>query len=145
MLDIGIYALSFVCSFMTSFPEKTVHLSFDHPAGIDEAWNIILKNRHGELANINLQFCAKLPKRAIIAGDKAYFLINDYNRADTAFLIYPDGREERITAGNSSDAVSYEICSAEEAVISGSYETGCLNITEHAVYLTDTFLRNRRR
>ena len=144
MLDIGIYALSFICYFMTSFPEETVHFSFDHPSGVDEAWNIVLKNNHGELANINLQFCAKLPKRAIIAGDRGYFLIHDYNRADTAFLIYPDGREEQITAGTSSDAVSYEICAVEEAIASQSYEMSCLDITENAVRLIDTLLCSHR-
>lgn len=143
MLDIGIYALSFAGYFMTVFPEEEVHLSFGHPSGVDEAWNIVLKNGLGELADINLQFCAKLPKRAIIAGDRAYFLIDGFNRADTASLVYPDGREEQVCAGDSRDAVSYEIRAAEEAVASRDYRTSCLDITEKVVRLMDRLLQSR--
>lgn len=140
-MDIGIYALSFVYYFMSSFPTEELHFSFKHVSGIDESWNILLKNPNGELANINLLFRAKLPKRAIIAGDQAYFLINSFNRASEAVLVYPDGSEEIISAGESADAVTYEILAAENAIMKNSYEDSCLDITEKVVSLMDSLLK----
>lgn len=141
LMDIGIYALSFVYYFMSSFPTEELHFSFKHVSGIDESWNILLKNPNGELANINLLFRAKLPKRAIIAGDQAYFLINSFNRASEAVLVYPDGSEEIISAGESADAVTYEILAAENAIMKNSYEDSCLDITEKVVSLMDSLLK----
>lgn len=140
MYDIGIYALSFIFSFMTSFPDQEIHLMNPHPLGVDELWNIVLRNKEGELANLNLALRCKLPKRAIIAGDKAYFIIDSYNRPDSAILVFPDGSVKEIHEGSASDAVSYEILGAEQAILERNYKSSNLNVTEKVVEMMEKLL-----
>lgn len=142
LMDIGIYALTFVFSFMSSFPTEQAHFMNLHSSGVDEIWNIILKNQEGELANVNLCLRAKLPKRAIIAGDKGYILISDYNRADKASIVFPDGRIQEIQVGSSADAVTYEISKVEHAISCGQYVESNINLTEKVVELMDRLLSN---
>lgn len=143
MMDIGIYALTFVYSFMSSFPDEEIHVRNDHKSGVDEIWNIALKNKEGELANVNLSLRAKLPKRAVIAGDKAYFLIDSYNRADSAELVYPDGSVTKIFEGDSKNAVTYEILGVEQAILEGDYKKESLLTTEKVVELISRLLYHK--
>ena len=92
MLDIGTYGLSFVTYFLTGRITDMAHLMSPYPTGVDEMWNIALKTDDGEIGSVNLTFRAKLPKRGIIAGDKAYISVMNYVRAEKATLVYPDGR-----------------------------------------------------
>lgn len=103
-------------------------------------WNLVLKNDQDQIANINLSLRAKLPKRAIIAGDLAYLIIYDYNRADKAQLVYPDGRVQNIECGNTSSAVTYEILGAERAILTHSYSESQIDLTEQVTRLMDYFL-----
>jgi hypothetical protein len=108
-----------------------------HSGGADESWGIGMKDNKGVVGSVNLTFRAKLPKRAIVAGDKAYFEIYNYVRADTADLVYPNGKRETLKEGKTENALLYEILNVEKAVISGNY-TGCrLDTTATVVDLMD--------
>jgi predicted dehydrogenase len=137
MLDIGTYGLSFVMLFLDSQLATIGNTVTYHAGGADESWGIRMKDGKGVVGSVNVTFRAKLPKRAIVAGDKAYFEIYNYVRADTADLVYPDGKRETLKEGKTEDAILYEIQNAEKAVISGNY-TGCrINTTAAVVDLMD--------
>lgn len=72
MLDIGVYALSFVRMFLNSCPDQITSQVKLAPTGVDEQAGILLMNREQEMATVTLSLHAKQPKRGMISFDKAY-------------------------------------------------------------------------
>ena len=116
MLDIGTYVLSFLRYFMKGNIIDCKHVMAPYVTGVDEMWAIGIKTDKGEIGNANMTFRAKLPKRAIVAGDKAYVTIYNYVRACEAVITYPDGSTKQISAGKTQEALQYEIQDIEEAI-----------------------------
>lgn len=140
MLDIGTYGLSFVEFFLEGELTDAVHVMCPHPGGADEMWGISLKTDAGQIGSVNVTFRAKLPKRGIIAGDKAYISVMNYVRADKALLVFPDGREEVLEAGSTPDALQYEILDMEKAIETDDPALTCAEYTRKVVALMDRFL-----
>lgn len=117
MLDIGVYALSFTRWFMSEAPDKVQSQVRYAPTGVDEQAGILLQNSQGEMASIILSLHSKQPKRGTISFDKAYVELYEYPRGDKAVITWTDdGRKEEITAGNTLEALQYEVMDMEEAV-----------------------------
>lgn len=144
MLDIGTYALSFVAYFLSSQPREIKNVITEYQTGVDEMWGIVMKNAEEEIGSVNLTFRAKLPKQGIIAGDKAYILVNNYPRADKAEIVYPDGTSEVITEGDSKRAFEYEIKNTEEAILSQNYDLGKMDLSLQVVAIMDKLLKGMR-
>lgn len=131
MLDIGVYALSFTRWFMSEAPDKVQSQVRYAPTGVDEQAGILLQNAQGEMASIILSLHSKQPKRGTISFDKAYIELYEYPRGDKAVITWTDdGRKEEITAGNTLEALQYEVMDMEEAV--------SLNGKENRMYLNYT-------
>ncbi|WP_298463320.1 Gfo/Idh/MocA family protein [uncultured Mitsuokella sp.] len=117
MLDIGVYALSFVRWFMSSCPHEILSQVKYAPTGVDEQASILLKNEQEEMATVILSLHAKQPKRGTISFDKAYIELYEYPRGDKAVITWTeDGRKEEVTAGDTADALTYEVRDMEQAV-----------------------------
>ncbi len=117
MLDIGVYALSFVRYFMSSSPDQVESQVKFAPTGVDEQASLLLMNQEEEMATILLSLHAKQPKRGTIVFDKGYITIFEYPRGQKAVITYTeDGSEEVIESGDSSQALSYEILDMEKAI-----------------------------
>jgi predicted dehydrogenase len=116
LLDIGTYALSFVRSFLSSQPDQVLTAVKKFETGVDESSGIILKNKDHEMATVTLTMRAKLPKRGIVTGDRAYITVDNFPRADQATLTYPDGKVETIEAGSTAHAMVYEFNDMNAAV-----------------------------
>ncbi len=117
MLDIGVYALSFVRWFMHSCPDQIQSQVKLAPTGVDEQAGILLMNKEQEMATVLLSLHAKQPKRGTIVFDKGYVTMYEYPRGDKAVITYTeDGHEETIEAGHTSDALSYEVLDMEKAI-----------------------------
>ena len=117
MLDIGVYALSLVRFFMTSKPHKIATQVKYAPTGVDEQASILLQNKEDEMATVILSLHAKQPKRATIAFDKGYIEIYEYPRGDEATITYTETlKSEKISAGDTTKALEYEIDDMEKAV-----------------------------
>ncbi|MEI3175135.1 MAG: Gfo/Idh/MocA family oxidoreductase [Lachnospiraceae bacterium] len=142
MLDIGTYGLSFVLYFLSGELTDMKHLMSPYPTGVDEMWGIALKTSTKEIGSVNLTFRAKLPKRGIIAGDKAYITVMNYVRAEKATLVYPDGREEVLEVGETAKALQYEIQDIEAALETGDYSIAFFDYTMKVVELMDRLLRS---
>ncbi|MCD2492325.1 Gfo/Idh/MocA family oxidoreductase [Lacrimispora sp. NSJ-141] len=141
MLDIGTYGLSFVTYFLSGDLTELTHLMGRYPTGVDEMWSISLKTSAQEIGSVNLTFRAKLPKRGIIAGEKAYITVMNYVRADKAALVYPDGSEELLEIGETSKALQYEIQDIEEALSTGDFSSAFMDCTMKVVELMDRLLK----
>lgn len=117
LLDIGVYALSFVRWFMSETPTQVVSQVKLAPTGVDEQVGILLSNDAGEMATIALTLHAKQPKRGTIAYDKGYIELYEYPRGQKAVITYTeDGSQEIIEAGETARALSYEVEDMEKAV-----------------------------
>ena len=140
MLDIGVYAISFVRWFMSSKPHKITSQVKYAPTGVDEQASILLQNKEDEMASIILSLHAKQPKRGTISFDKGYVEIFEYPRGDEAVITYTDtGETETITFGETAKALEYEIEDMENSVQNG--EDMHLSFTKDVMDIM-TFIRN---
>lgn len=118
MLDIGVYALSIVRSFMEEKPCEILSQWKPSPTGSDETATVLLKNNMGQMATVALSMHSKQPKRAMISCEKGYIEIMEYPRAEKAVIVDAETGEKReITAGNTANALYYELEDMERAVI----------------------------
>ncbi len=140
MLDIGVYAISFVRWFMSSKPHKITSQVKYASTGVDEQASILLQNKEDEMASIILSLHAKQPKRGTISFDKGYIEIFEYPRGDEAVITYTDTeKKETITAGETTKALEYEIEDMENAVQNG--KDMHLSFTKDVMDIM-TFIRN---
>ena len=117
MLDIGVYALSIVRSFMSEKPDEIVSQWKPSPTGSDEQATILLKNSKDEMATVALSMHSKQPKRAMISCEKGYIEIMEYPRASTAVIVDAEsGNTREIEAGQTENAPYYEMMDMEAAV-----------------------------
>lgn len=117
MLDIGVYALSFVRWFMDSNPDQVVSQVKFAPTGVDEQVGILLSNPSGQMASVMLSLHSKQPKRGMVSCEKGYIEIMEYPRAWEAVITDSEsGETEAIRAGSLEDALSYELADMEKAI-----------------------------
>lgn len=129
LLDIGVYALSFVRWFMSSAPDQVVSQVKYAQTGVDEQAGILLMNTEQEMASVILSLHAKQPKRGMIAFDKGYVELYEYPRGQEAVITYTqDGHTETIREGNTQDALMYEVIDMELAA-AGEENRMCLDYT----------------
>lgn len=129
LLDIGVYALSFVRWFMSSAPDQVLSQVKYAQTGVDEQAGILLMNAEQEMASVILSLHAKQPKRGTIAFDKGYVELYEYPRGQEAVITYTqDGHTETIKEGNTQDALMYEVIDMELAA-AGETNRMCLDYT----------------
>lgn len=137
LLDIGVYALSFVQYFLDAMPEKLETIVDLHESGVDDKSTISYMTEKGTLANITLSFRGKLPKQGVVVCENAYITFMDYPRADQAIITYPDGSTETVKSGKTSSALNYEIINISDTLLSGKDLTA-LNYTIQVNSIIDT-------
>ena len=121
LLDIGVYAISFVRWFMSSKPNQVLSQVKYAPTGVDEQAGILLMNDEQEMATISLTLHSKQPKRGMISCDKGYIEIMEYPRADHAVIVDAEtGKQTIIEAGRTSNALQYELEDMETAILTGN-------------------------
>lgn len=136
LLDIGVYALSFVQYFLDEEPEELSTLVNFFETGVDEMSTISYSTTAGTLGNVTLSFRGKLPKQGVVVCEDAYITFMDYPRADKAVITYPDGRSENITAGDMKEALNYEVNHLTEMILSGK-DLSEIKTTQHVNSLMD--------
>ena len=138
MLDIGVYALSFVRYFFDSSPNNTLSQVKYAPTGVDEQSGLLLMNDEGQMASVMLSLHSKQPKRAIVSCERGYIEIMEYPRAWEAKITDAESGESRLVkAGKNEDALWYEIEDMEKSV-SGE-DCMHLDYTEDVMHLMTSF------
>lgn len=131
MLDIGVYALSVVRSFMSEKPDEIVSQWKASLTGSDEQATILLKNRQQQMATVALTMHSKQPKRAMISCEKGYIEIMEYPRADQAIIVDAQtGAVTKLESGTTENALYYEIMDMENAVKTGDASAMCLEYSK---------------
>lgn len=141
MLDIGVYALSFVRWFLDAKPESLLSQVKTAPTGVDEQAGLLMTNPEGQMATVMLSLRSKQPKRGMVSCEKGYIEIMEYPRAWEAKITYADsGNAEVIRAGDCAQALMYEIADMERA-IAGEQECMYLGYTEDVMDMMTRFRR----
>ncbi len=131
LLDIGVYALSIVRSFMEEKPDQIISQMKPSPTGSDEQATILLMNPSGQMATVALTMHSKQPKRAMISCEKGYIEIMEYPRGDKAIIVDAEtGAAEEIRCGETKRALQYEMEDMEAAILSGNTEAMRLSFTK---------------
>lgn len=139
MLDIGVYALSFIRWFMDEKPTRLLSQVKPAPTGVDEQAGLLLMNEEGQMASVMLSLHSKQPKRGMISCEKGYIEIMEYPRAWEAALTYAEsGETEVIREGENADALAYELADMERA-ISGDAECLRLEYTKDVMDMMTAF------
>ena len=139
MLDIGVYALSFIRWFMDSKPDQLLSQVKPAPTGVDEQAGLLLMNQEGQMASVMLSLHSKQPKRGMVSCEKGYIEIMEYPRAWEARITYTDfGEREVIQAGEHADALAYELADMEKA-IRGDAECMHLDYTKDVMDMMTEF------
>ena len=142
MLDIGVYALSFVRWFMTSCPNEVLSQVKYAQTGVDEQASILLKNKEEEMASVILSLHAKQPKRGTIAFDKGYVEIFEYPRGQKAVITYTyDGHTETVSEGETKNALLYEVEDMEQTV-AGNADLMHLDFTLSLIHISEPTRRS---
>lgn len=124
MLDIGVYALSFIRWFMDSKPDKCASQTKSAPTGVDEQVGLLLMNDEGQMASVMLSLHSKQPKRGMISCEKGYIEIMEYPRACKATIVCTEtGERKEICEGETERALQYEMEDMEEEI---SKRSGCM-------------------
>lgn len=118
MLDIGVYALSFVRYFFTETAKdikSTVKLA---PTGVDEQAVMLISNNKEEMASVTLSLTARLPRTAVASFENGYVEFENYNRSRKAKITFLNGKEPIIiTSDENASPLKYEIEDMESAII----------------------------
>ncbi|WP_208560984.1 Gfo/Idh/MocA family protein [Marinilactibacillus kalidii] len=133
LLDVGVYALSFVRFFLSSQPTELQTLAKLYETGVDEMSTIQMRNDHDELSSVTLSFRGKMPKQGVIVCENAFITVLDYPRADTALITYADGKTETAQAGDKTTAMTYELDSLTQTLLNQenqSYITLTKDVTD---------------
>lgn len=127
LLDIGVYALSFVQFFLDADPVEINTIVQMHSSGVDDKSTIAYTTEKDTLGNVILSFRAKLPKQGVVACENAHITFNNYPRADQALITYADGETEVVKAGDTSEALNYEVKNISDTILSGEDLTNIQN------------------
>ena len=108
---------------MDEAPDSVLSQWRPAPTGVDEQATILLQNSAGQMATVALTMHSKQPKRAMISCEKAYIEIMEFPRADRAVITDAvTGERREIAAGESANALYYELTDMENAVAAGNAE-----------------------
>ena len=139
MLDIGVYALSFIRGFIDSKPDQLLSQVKTAPTGVDEQAGLLLMNQNGQMASVMLSLHSKQPKRGMVSCEKGYIEIMEYPRAWEARITHTDsGETEVIQTGEHADALAYELADMEKA-IRGDAECMHLDYTKDVMDMMTEF------
>lgn len=143
LLDIGVYALSIVRSFMTEKPTEILSQWKPSPTGSDEQAAILLKNSSEQMATVALSMHSKQPKRAVISCEKGYIEIMEYPRADKAIIVDAEtGAVREILAGVRENALLYEMTDMENAIKTGDVSAMKLNFSKDVMDIMTTLRKS---
>lgn len=139
MLDIGVYALSFIRYFMTEKPDKLLSQLKKAPTGVDEQAGLLLMNNDDQMATVMLSLHSKQPKRGMVSCEKGYIEIMEYPRAFEAVVTYTEsGEKEWVKEGDTRDALIYELLDMEKA-INGDKKCMLLDYTKDVMDMMTEF------
>ena len=117
MLDIGVYALSFMRRFMSESPNEIRSAVKLAPTGVDEQAVMLLKNSSGEMASVTLSLTAKLPRTAVASFENGYIEFENYNRSIRAKITFLSGGDSVIIESDGKKSpLCYELEDMERAV-----------------------------
>ena len=141
MLDIGVYALSFLRWFFDSKPDQLLSQVKPAPTGVDEQAGLLLTNQEGQMASVMLSLHSKQP-------NAAWFPVRtDLSRSWSTRVpgkqksqTLPPANPKSSKPVKNADALAYELADMERA-INGDASAMHLDYTKDVMDLMTSFRR----
>lgn len=92
LLDVGIYPISYATYLLGRLPDKIISSAVIGRSHVDEQNVIIFYYKDGTLADLSSAVSAESGCDALIAGEKGYIRVDNFWRADSAYLFDNDHR-----------------------------------------------------
>ena len=140
MLDIGVYALSFLRWFFDSKPDQLLSQVKPAPTGVDEQAGLLLTNQEGQMASVMLSLHSKQPKRGMVSCENGFIEIMEYRVPGKQNHRRFHRRIRNHQAGENADALAYELADMERA-INGDASAMHLDYTKDVMDLMTSFRR----
>ena len=100
LLDIGVYGLGFIGTFLGYEPDRVHAVGRLGSTGVDEVLHLSLGYPSGAMADATFSISTPAPFRAMVIGTRGRFEIPEYGRASTATVYqYPDVEAGRDSKG----------------------------------------------
>ena len=130
LLDLGIYGLSFICSFLGTKPEKITSDAFLGETGVDENCCAVLRYPSGAMGILNTSMMVFAPSHASLYGTLGRIEIPHFESARTATLYF--GRDEVAEEANCpyENGFQFEIKAAMESFRAGETESKQMPLQE---------------
>lgn len=130
LLDLGIYGLSFICSFLGAKPEKITSDAFLGDTGVDENCCAVLRYPSGAMGVLNASMMVYAPSHASLYGTLGRIEIPHFESARTATLYF--GRDEVAEEASCpyENGFQFEIKAAMEAFRAGELEAKRMPLQE---------------
>ncbi|MCX2455891.1 Gfo/Idh/MocA family protein [Lacticaseibacillus nasuensis] len=123
LLDIGVYALSFARRLLGG-PLTLVATQMRRMAtGADDQSQTLLAGPNGEQITVALSLQGQLPNHGVVAYANGYLDVADYGRADTASIVRPGQPDQGCHAGDTAQALAYEVADMVTAIDTGENST----------------------
>lgn len=140
LLDIGVYALSFVHYFLEAEIGEIQTVVKPFHTGVDEMASISYTTTEGTIGNTIFSFRSKLPKQGIVSCEEAFITFNGYPSASEAVITYLDDRTEVVRAGNSSERLRYEMENITQMLLTGA-DSSFIHLTKDVTYIMDAAIK----
>lgn len=130
LLDLGIYGLSFICSFLGAKPEKITSDAFLGDTGVDENCCAALRYPSGAMGVLNTSMMVYAPSHASLYGTLGRIEIPHFESARTATLYF--GRDEVAEEASCpyENGFQFEIKAAMKAFRAGELEAKRMPLQE---------------
>ncbi|MBC8193727.1 MAG: Gfo/Idh/MocA family oxidoreductase [Candidatus Marinimicrobia bacterium] len=134
-LDMGIYAISFVCYILGELPVEIKSMTRFSESGVDELSNYMFRFPSGCLANISTSYNLKMVSEAMIYGSKGYINFPKFSGGSQFTLFRHDGSNEikdtlEVQGNNHEQGFIYQVLEVARCIQSGEIESPIIPLNE---------------
>ena len=131
LLDVGVYAISFVSMVFGSQPDEIAAVAKFASSGVDEMSAFLFRYEHGAIANLSCAVTAKTPGEAVIMGTKGYIrILNPFWHGTKAIITRPDQADETIEVPYNGNGLHYQAAEVNRQIMAGQLESGGMALDE---------------
>ncbi len=134
-LDMGIYAISFICYILGELPIEIKSMTHFSQSGVDEISNYMFKFPSGCIASISTSYNLKMLNEAMIYGSKGYINFPKFSGGPKFTLFKHDGTNEiketmELLGNNHEQGFIYQVEEVARCINAGELESKTIPVNE---------------
>lgn len=134
-LDLGIYAISFVCYLLDELPTEIKSMTHFGDMGADETSNYMFRFPSGCLTNITTSYNLKMTDEAIMYGTKGYIIFPEFPTSEHFKIYKHEGSNEikdtnDVFEKNHANGFIYQVEEVSRCIKEGKLESDIISLDE---------------